>query len=65
VANSHKLTPKNITQKQIDALVRIVHSLNPMICNHGLNPKVGVALVSGKEFKSMMRAEKAFSKLSD
>ena len=66
MANSYKLTPKNITQKQIDALIRIVHASQLVITDcviHSSNPRLMAVLA--KDHKKLCKAEKAFSKLSD
>lgn len=61
MANRLKLTTKNITQSQIDKLVRIFDSLNPIICNHAVSDTL--VAVSPKEFNAMVKAEKAFDQM--
>lgn len=47
MANSYKLTPKNITQKQIDKLIDIIHAANPVITD-SLKTHTPLQLENGK-----------------
>jgi hypothetical protein len=63
MANSFNLTPGNISQAQIDALIDIIHALNPMVVNSIVAKPNGI-LVGDKEFIAVCRAEKVFDKLT-
>ncbi len=59
MANALKLTPKNVTQWQLDCLVAIRNAANPVICNAAVSGKT--VTITSKDYKTLALAEKVFS----
>jgi hypothetical protein len=57
----YALKKDSVTQEQLDALVNVVHALNPMVVNSTI--AVGGVVVGTKEFEAVCKAEQAFDRL--
>lgn len=52
-----KLTPKNITQGTLDALIKLYHACNPLITNAGPNGAGGLN-IQAADYAAVAKAEK-------